>query len=439
MITYTYDADGNIIRKQAAATGTTTQVTDYIDGFVYNNAGGSEVLAYFPMPEGRVLNNAGTFKQEFIITDEQGNARISFQDNGSGVAVVKQENSYYGFGMAMLTSPVALPTTPNKQLYNGGSEWQNDYSNLPNYYETFNRNYDPAIGRFVGVDPKAESAESMTGYQYAGNNPIMNNDPMGDLLKVVDPVPYSPGTFGTEAQADVINASGGSDLFEEGFGGIPLLSGGNSNYVTTGTGLSAGQVRFLSAAYNNGKISDNYYLDHSGTYHISDQLAFIMGASYMNRFNAWGTNGFSPSFDAAVYSFDMSSSRKGPAFKLSGETYDFTPPDPSRSGSNFYYNATDADGNSLEINGTSGSGEVPEVTVYGDPKKELDLIGLLDRSGTYTEAIAFLGTNSGAIEFTGEKALSWVGNAVGVFVLADDLNKSLKDLNRGIGVKARGN
>jgi RHS repeat-associated protein len=179
-IDYTYDAGGNLIRKQqydnVGGVATLQNTTDYIDGFVYIN----NTLSYFSMPEGRVINNSGTLVQEFIITDQQGNARVSFQNNGSGAAIVKQENSYYGFGMQLLNSPVALPTVPNKQLYNGGSEWQNDYSNLPYYYQTFNRNYDAALGRFIGVDPKAESAESMTSYQYAGNNPIMFNDPLGD-------------------------------------------------------------------------------------------------------------------------------------------------------------------------------------------------------------------------------------------------------------------
>ena len=64
-----------------------------------------------------------TLKSEYIIADQQGNARIAFQDNGSGIAVVTQENSYYGFGMVMPNSPVGTPTTPNKNLYNGGSEW----------------------------------------------------------------------------------------------------------------------------------------------------------------------------------------------------------------------------------------------------------------------------------------------------------------------------
>lgn len=87
------------------------------------------------------------------------------------------------------------PTTlPNKNLYNGGSEWQNDYGNLPDYYQTFNRNYDSAIARFVGVDPVAESAESITSYQYAGDNPIMNNDPEGNMNQSEAPSSAQPAS-----------------------------------------------------------------------------------------------------------------------------------------------------------------------------------------------------------------------------------------------------
>jgi len=175
-INYTYDASGTLIRKQAYDNNVLQHTTDYIDGFVYLD----NTLLYFAMPEGRVLNVSGTLTQEYVISDQQGNARLSFQNNGSGTAVVTQENSYYGFGMILPNSVITTPTNDNKHLYNGGSEWQNDFSNLPNYYQTFNRNYDAAIGRFVGVDPQAESAASMTSYQYARNNPIMLNDPLGN-------------------------------------------------------------------------------------------------------------------------------------------------------------------------------------------------------------------------------------------------------------------
>ncbi len=175
-----------MIRKQVYNSSTLQTTTDYIDGFVYITQGtGSPLISYFPMPEGRVLNTSSsgvTLVKEFIVTDQQGNARVSFRDGGSGTPVVYQENSYYGFGLVLPNSPVGTTATSNKQLYNGGSEWQNDYSNLPDYYQTYYRNYDAALARWVGVDPMAESAESTSIYHYSGNNPIMYNDPLGNLL-----------------------------------------------------------------------------------------------------------------------------------------------------------------------------------------------------------------------------------------------------------------
>lgn len=190
-INYTYDATGVLLRKQVydnvGGVATIQTTTDYSGGFVYLTTGaGSPVMSYFGMPEGRVRNTGGTLKPEYIITDQQGNSRLSFEESLTlaGTAVVRQENSYYAFGLVMPNSPVSTPTTDNKQLYNGGSEWQNDYNNLPDYYQTYYRNYDAALGRFVAVDPKAEATESLSVYHYAGNNPIMLNDPMGDMAPV---------------------------------------------------------------------------------------------------------------------------------------------------------------------------------------------------------------------------------------------------------------
>lgn len=188
-----------MIRKIATgSTGGTVTTTDYIDGFVYVNS----TLSYFPMPEGRIVNNGGNLSPEYIITDQQGNARISFNGTGGGAQVV-QENSYYGFGMVLSGSAVATPTTPNNNLYNGGSEWQDDFADLPNYMQTFYRNYDAVLGRWIGIDPAAETAESMTGYQYAVNNPIMGNDPLGN--KVTDAATWTA----QQAQAFIQYNSGG--------------------------------------------------------------------------------------------------------------------------------------------------------------------------------------------------------------------------------------
>lgn len=182
-IYYIYNNDGTLLRKMEYDNNTLGTTTDYIDGFVYTTQSGSTTLAYFPMPEGRVTNSGGTLTPEYIISDQQGNARVSVNNTGTGgAAKVVQENSYYGFGLIMPGTAVTTLPNANKNLYNGGSEWQNDYTNQPDYYQTYNRGYDPSLGRFMAPDPVAVSAESMTTYQYAGNNPIMLNDPLGDKL-----------------------------------------------------------------------------------------------------------------------------------------------------------------------------------------------------------------------------------------------------------------
>lgn len=212
-IQYTYGADGILLRKQVFKSGSPTLITDYIDGFVYNNTkpGNIEDLAYFSMPEGRVRNDQGVLKLEYVIADHQGNARMSIEDNGSGLALVRQENSYYAFGMTLPNSPVGRLSDENKHLYNGGAEWQNDYGDLPDYQQTFYRNYDAALGRFIGVDPLAINYASVTGYQYGNNNPIMFNDPLGDKGR---PLPF-------ENRADIDQGMGG------GGGGGPLGNGRN--------------------------------------------------------------------------------------------------------------------------------------------------------------------------------------------------------------------
>ncbi|NHA03475.1 hypothetical protein G7092_06710 [Mucilaginibacter sp. HC2] len=117
----------------------------------------------------------------------------------------------------------------------GGIEWQNDFGNPPDYYQTFYRSYDAALDRWTGVDPIAESAESMTGYQYAGNSPMMNNDPMGNLLRQDDDSRISgPNAFSAQNQASSDawiyggggdGGGGGSGWGSTGFGGIPINNG----------------------------------------------------------------------------------------------------------------------------------------------------------------------------------------------------------------------
>jgi len=72
----------------------------------------------------------------------------------------------------------------NKYLYNG-KELSEDYG-IDLYAYGF-RYYDPAIGRFTGVDPLAEKYTPFSTYNYAVNNPVLYIDPDGkDAIITID-------------------------------------------------------------------------------------------------------------------------------------------------------------------------------------------------------------------------------------------------------------
>jgi RHS repeat-associated protein len=65
---------------------------------------------------------------------------------------------------------------PNRFLYQG-KEWQTALA--LNLYDFHARQYDPALGRWLAMDPQGQFASPYNGM---GNNPVMGVDPDGEFV-----------------------------------------------------------------------------------------------------------------------------------------------------------------------------------------------------------------------------------------------------------------
>lgn len=177
-IDYLYNALGQKVRK-IVTQGASSTTTDYLDGFQYTVIGTTVTLDFFPHAEGYVT---GTNGYVFQHKDHLGNVRMSFTDTNNDGTIqateVLEENHYYPFGLKHSGyNGTVNSTNPLLKYKYNGKEFQNEL-NL-NFYDYGARNYDPAIGRWMNIDPLAETSRRFSPYVYALNNPVYFIDPDG--------------------------------------------------------------------------------------------------------------------------------------------------------------------------------------------------------------------------------------------------------------------
>ena len=192
-----YSASGTKLSKTVKTNTTTNSIQHYLGGIEYNSASGinRRVEAIYHA-EGRFFNtNTGTttptYRNEYTIKDHLGNARLSFTDinnngkidltNSTSTNEIIQENHYYAFGMAHEGLWLMNNSAKDNFYQYNGKEFNNDHALNWNDYGA--RWYDPAVGRFTGVDPLAEKFPHVNVFNYAENEPIANIDLWG-LQKV---------------------------------------------------------------------------------------------------------------------------------------------------------------------------------------------------------------------------------------------------------------
>jgi len=156
--------------------------TDYANGFIYEN----NVLQFFNQPEGYFEPSSppsgelvGAYVYQY--KDHLGNIRLSYKDaNGDGVITasteIVEENNYYPFGLKHKGYNANINGRHHKYMF-GGKEQQDELG--LNWYDITARNYDPALGRWMNLDPLAEKMRRHSPYNYAFDNPIFFIDPDG--------------------------------------------------------------------------------------------------------------------------------------------------------------------------------------------------------------------------------------------------------------------
>jgi RHS repeat-associated protein len=187
--------------------------------------------------EGSIVRSAksGEYQYNWVLRDHLGNTRVTFKDgdidgqkstyttqeNADGSAAVEenlaltagsqyddgiidasdiiQENHYYAFGLNM-EGPWNGAAGDNKYQYNG-KEWNDDFGLGWNDYGA--RFYDPAMARWVAVDPLAEKMTRYSPYNYCFDDPIRFVDPDGMEGKPVEaPTVLKVATFDVECKGD---------------------------------------------------------------------------------------------------------------------------------------------------------------------------------------------------------------------------------------------
>lgn len=176
-IVYIYDAMGAKLKK-ITTEGSSVTETNYANGFIYEGPTNSVLLQFFSQPEGYIKVDNAEYGYVYQYDDHLGNVRLSYtdvnQNNADPVDLdIVEENNYYPFGLEHkgYNGFVSTGGSDAAQRWKfGGKEYQQDMD--LNWYDVTARNYDPALGRWMNVDPLAEQMRRFSPYNYAFDNPI---------------------------------------------------------------------------------------------------------------------------------------------------------------------------------------------------------------------------------------------------------------------------
>ena len=192
-ISYIYDATG--AKQKKIVSGGSSLTTEYAGNYIYENG----QLQYFNISEGYVEPNGnGSYDYIYQYKDHLGNIRLSYSDKNKDGKIdvlrndvdvdgdndyaneIMQEKNYYPFGLQHKGYNNGIVGRKHNYGFTGKEE--QDELGLA-WIDITARNYDPAIGKWMNIDPLADKMVEWSPYNYSFNNPIYFMDPDGRMAQ----------------------------------------------------------------------------------------------------------------------------------------------------------------------------------------------------------------------------------------------------------------
>jgi RHS repeat-associated protein len=258
-------------------------------------------MLWFFLEFSYVQNNSGIFRVVYQFKDHLGNVRLTYSDSDLNGAIdpsteIISEKNYYPFGLKHkgynnVVSPNGNSVAQKKGF--GGKEHQDELG--LGWIDITARNYDPAIGRWMNIDPLGELLMSCSPFTYSLNNPIYYNDPTGML-----PEGYS--TNSDYYITDYYDDGKGKIVYDPNVGPGNVPSGGTyigPTYTDPVTGTFWDQN---GKSHNNTQTLDEIVIVvNSSSSNNKDKLLHIWGIGTGLEGNGQTGSGVSMSWDDITY------------------------------------------------------------------------------------------------------------------------------------------
>ncbi|MCX4784253.1 RHS repeat domain-containing protein [Streptomyces sp. NBC_01264] len=302
---YAYDATGNMTTKNPAVGATQTMTwndegklaTSTVSGattsFLYDPAGtrilkrepatttlylpgGQELILtkatnavtgnrYYSFPGGSAIRSSSDGRVRFLIADHHGTNTLSI----SAATLTYNRRKSLPYGAQRGATPAFWPG--QKGFIGGDTDTTTGFTHIGA------REYDPATGQFISVDPllSLDQPQSLNGYNYANNNPISQSDPSGLKSEECGKLYNCPGS------------SGGT------------ITHNNTDTITPISTISGDQSRDNNRGYTTSGVTHDgppTVTAPDGTVYVfpsvnTEEFTALFSASYRHETSFWGTSG----------------------------------------------------------------------------------------------------------------------------------------------------